>query len=144
METALSFIPSLRDLTSSIRVDREIQADNFAVRTQRTNRYVLGSIKKMLVARAAYQPHFVPLFAAEDLLDARVSVLTRQRAPLNKQFSKMRFFISLCSLSLLLFLLMTPIHATEIKVGDKNGVMACAENSPSCIALCESHMPLDK
>lgn len=141
VETSLSFIPSLKDCTLHIRIDREIHADTFAVTTQKTNKYILGSIKKMLARTAinAIQPQFVPHFAVEDLFDARISSLIQQKTVYKKPFSKVRFFISVSSLSFIAFLMVTPLHATEMLVDGKSTVMACSESSPSCIALCQAN-----
>jgi len=139
IETSLSFIPSMREFTISMRIDRELQADKFAVSIQKTNRHVLSSLKKILSSPNEVQPHFVPRFAAADLLDARIALLVDRKNTYKKSLSKMRLILSLFSLSFIAYLVLTPVHAAEILINGETSVMACSETSPQCLAVCEAN-----
>ncbi len=138
IETFLSFIPSMKEFTISMRIDREIEADGFAVSIQKTNSYVLSSLKKFLSFDHAHQPHFIPRFAPADLFDARIASLTRERHSYKKSASPYRFLISLFSFCVITYLALTPVHATEVLIGGKTSVMTCAETSPQCLAVCQA------
>jgi beta-lactamase regulating signal transducer with metallopeptidase domain len=138
IETALSFIPSMKEFTISMRIDREIEADGFAVHIQKTNTHLLSSLEKFLRSNDVHQPHFVPRFAPGDLLDARVSSLLQHSGAYKKQYSLPRLAVSMLSLCTIAYLALTPVHATEMLIDGKTSVMACTETSPQCLAICET------
>jgi len=139
IETSLSFIPSMKEFTISMRIDRELQADKFAVSIQKTNKHVLSSLKKILSSEYEPQPHFVPRFAAADLFDARIALLVDKKNSYKKTLSKARLLVSLASVSFMTYLAFTPVHAAEILINGEASVMACAETSPQCLAVCEAN-----
>lgn len=138
IETSLSFIPSMRELTISMRINREIEADGFAVSMQKTNIHVLSSIKKFLSFDHVYQQHFIPRFAPGDLFDARIASLIRENNTYKKSASIYRFLVSTFSFLIIIYLALTPVHAAEVLIDGKASVMTCAETSPQCLAVCQA------
>lgn len=139
IETMLSFIPSLKELTIFMRIDREIKADNFAVSMQKTNTHILSSLKKLLDTHVDEKPLFIPRFAASELIDARIYSLINSGVKYKKKSSYLRFALSIVSLSTLFYLALAPVHAEEININGKTSVVTCSETSPQCLAICEAN-----
>ncbi len=139
VEISLPFIPSLKDLSGSIRITREIHADEFAINIQKTDMHVLTSLKKMLRSTCNPQPQFAPSFAAEDLIDARLSSIMQHQLIYRATFSTTRLVLSIGSVLFMMYLLLTPLYAAEILVNGKSSIMTCSDNSRECLAVCEAN-----
>ncbi|KXK09793.1 MAG: Protease HtpX [Microgenomates bacterium OLB23] len=142
VESALLFIPSLKELTMFMRIDREVEADAFAVATQNTNRHILSSLKKFLSPDSMYASGFIPSFTPDNMFDARVSSLVKSHNMEKKPISLRRLLISVCSFLFLGYLALMPVHAAEMLINGKPGVVACTETSPLCLAVCENSSKL--
>lgn len=132
VESTFPFIPLISELVRNYRTEREIAADQAAMKATH-KQYVVSMLRKLLVHE--YDSFtFIPALAATDTLETRVSALTHD-TPFFAKYSLRGLIISLLSLVILLFIALTPVQAVEYHKNGVNGVMACVNNQ-ECSATC--------
>lgn len=136
----LPFFPLLGDLIKKYKVEREIQADKFAVEKVGSSEPLIFALKKILafpmtntVAMAA--------IADQDTLEPRIYSL------INKQYTKRQFrlkhlFITLLSTFIVGFVIISPVRATEIHHEEHDVIMFCTDGK--CMNSCTSESNLNK
>jgi beta-lactamase regulating signal transducer with metallopeptidase domain len=135
------FFPLLGDLIKKYRVDREIEADRFAVNKIVASYSLIHALKKLLAFPTV---ETVPLaaIADQDTLEPRIySLLNKQYTC--RQFRLRNLFITLFSSLLVGAILITPVHAKEIHHMEHDVMMLCTDGG-ACMNFCASEERMSK
>ncbi|KKT31444.1 MAG: hypothetical protein UX85_C0009G0028 [Candidatus Beckwithbacteria bacterium GW2011_GWB1_47_15] len=135
LESTFPFVPLISELVRNYRTEREIAADQAAMRAI-DKQHVVSALRKLLVHEYDSLA-FIPALASTDTLETRVNVLTHSTAFYAK-YSLYAFGVSVISLGLLLFLALTPVQAVEYHRNGMDGVMACLDNQ-QCATTCSEN-----
>lgn len=127
------FFPLVNDLIKRYQVEREIQADKFAINKVGSAEALLSTLKKLLISPSV---EIVPIaaIADQDTIEPRIYSL------LNKPFKAPRLklkniFITVLSAFMLGVLIVSPVQATELHhdhydimvlTSEKSAINACA------------------
>jgi len=136
----LPFFPLVSDLINKYRVDREIQADKFAV-NKIGDSYPLVSALKKLLAFPTNTTVAVAAIADQDTLEPRIYTL------LNKPYIRSRFgykhlFMTLFSSLLLVTIIAIPVNAKELHHEEHDVMMLCTDGE--CMNICTTQKNLNK
>ena len=136
----LPFFPLVSDLINKYRVDREIQADKFAI-SKIGDPYPLVSALKKLLAFPTTTTVAVAAIADQDTLEPRIYTL------LNKPYARSRFglkhlFITLFSSLILVTIIAMPVNAKELHHEEHDVLMLCTDGE--CMNTCTTQKNLNK
>lgn len=134
------FFPLLGDLIKKYKVEREIQADKFAVEKVGSSEPLIFALKKIL-ALPMTNTVAMAAIADQDTLEPRIYSL------INKQYTKRQFrlkhlFITLLSTFIVGFVIISPVRATEIHHEEHDVIMFCTDGK--CMNSCTSESNLNK
>lgn len=133
------FFPLLGDLIKKYRIEREIEADKFAV-TQVGDHHALISVLKKLLAFPTVETVAVAAIADQDTLEPRIYSLVN-KFYFRKQFRLRHLFITLFSFLVLVTIIVMPISAKEIYHKERDVFMVCADGS--CMNSCMNEKNLN-
>ena len=136
----LPFFTLVSDLINKYRVDREIQADKFAI-SKIGDPYPLVSALKQLLAFPTTTTVAVAAIADQDTLEPRIYTL------LNKPYARSRFglkhlFITLFSSLILVTIIAMPVNAKELHHEEHDVLMLCTDGE--CMNTCTTQKNLNK
>lgn len=124
IQSVLKFIPGAGILARNIHIDLEIKADLYAVQALGNKKPLLNIIKKILK-----EPRdnfaFVPAVGAYNTLEPRIYALTRHDFRF-KRISYTYIVFSICTLTILLVGILTPVYAHEV-YKNKEARITCPE-----------------
>ncbi len=133
------FFPLLGDLINQYRVEREIEADQFAV-ARVGNKPLISALKKLL-AFPTVKTVALAAIADHDTLEARIYSLMNKQY-IRRQFRLRHLFITVFSSLIVAIILVTPVHAKELHHQEHDVVMLCAEGD-ECMQSCMSEKNLN-
>jgi beta-lactamase regulating signal transducer with metallopeptidase domain len=116
------FFPLLTDLIRNYRIEREIRADEAAMKGTGERDSLISVLKKLLQYDSAIYS-FAPALADEETLDARIQALVNNNYHFHS-FNPINLAISLISLGILGGIFFVPVLASETDT-HKNAVMVC-------------------
>lgn len=132
-QSLFPFFPLLTDLLHNYRIEREIKADQNAIDKLGSSQPLISVLRKLLI-----QPSFVlsnaPAIADHDTLEPRIKVLMKKDFEF-KKFRRMNIFLSLISVFVLLFIVLSPVHAIEVHESGEDFMMVCPSGK-ECVASC--------
>jgi Zn-dependent protease with chaperone function len=134
------FFPLVGDLINKYRVEREIEADKFAV-TQIGDQSALISALKKLLAFPTIATVAVAAIADQDTLEARIYSLIN-KPYIRRQFRLRHLFITLFSTIVLGTVIIIPVHAKELHHEEHDVMMLCTDGA--CMNSCTSEKNLNK
>lgn len=134
------FFPLVGDLIKKYRIEREIEADKFAV-SQTGNKYGLISALKKLLAFPSVESSAVAAIADQDTLEPRICSLVN-KPYVRQQFKLRNAFITLFSILVLVTIIVLPVHAKELHHEDHDVMMFCTDGA--CMNSCTSEENLNK
>ena len=134
------FFPLVGDLIKKYRIEREIEADKFAV-SKTSNQHNLISALKKLLAFPTVEMMAVAAIADQDTLEPRIYSLIN-KPYLRRQFRLRHLAITLFSSLILAGIVVMPVHAKELHHEQHDVMMLCTEGE--CMNSCTSEKNLDK
>lgn len=136
MQLLFPFFPLFTDLLTQYKINREIEADKEAVQSLGDPAPIISVLKKFLTLP---YPSFVTASAIADYetLEPRIKALTKQKKnPLKIKTSHAA--ISFFSIAILGTILITPVHAIEMRMPQQNTTMLCLSGD-TCATWCRKH-----
>ncbi|MEK7177443.1 MAG: M56 family metallopeptidase [Patescibacteria group bacterium] len=134
LESLFPFFPLLSDLILAYRTERELLADKAAINGN-DRMHLISVFKKLLRYESATDSAFVPAIIDHHTLDARIRAVTQNRQ-YRHVFSLKNIFISLFSLSVILFFITVPVTALELHEGGRDVMILCS-NTQGCNSYCK-------
>lgn len=134
------FFPLVGDLIRKYRIDREIEADKFAVSKTGTVYPLISTLKKLLAVPTTGNVAVVAI-AIQDTLEPRIYSLVN-KPYVRRQFRIHHLLITLFSLLIMASILMIPVQAKELHNEKHDVIMLCTEGQ--CMNSCSSKKNLDK
>lgn len=134
------FFPLIIDIIKRYRIEREIQADNFAVK-KIGDAYPLISALKKILTFPTVDTISLAAIADEDTLEPRIYSLLHKKYS-RRQFRIRHVLITLLSIFILGAALIIPVNAKEIHHQDLDTMMLCTERT--CMSFCASEENLRK
>lgn len=147
VESLFPFFPVISEFIRVYRTDREVKADNHAMRTIE-DRYSLTEILKKLVSgETTVRPAFIASILSEDILEARIQSITQQKVVYQKARTR-NVILSIASFIVLIGLMVSPVNAIELHDSGRDVVMLC-DGTNNCESVCrqetllklQSHAP---
>lgn len=134
------FYPLVGDLVRRYQIEREIEADKFAV-SYTGNKDTLVSVLKKLLSFPSIEPAFAANISDQNTLEPRIYSLID--TPYSKRYFKTKhILITLFSTLILLFIIGIPVHAQEIHHEEHDVMMVCTDGE--CMNSCMSEQNLNK
>ena len=134
------FFPLVGDLIKKYRIEREIQADKFAVARIGDESSLLSALKKLL-AFPTIETVAVAAIADQDTLEPRIFSLVN-KPYIRRQFRIRHLLITLFSSVVLATILVMPVHAKELHHEEHDVMMLCTDGA--CMNSCTSEKNLNK
>lgn len=126
-QTVFPFFPVMTDIVKNYRVENEVAADRAAVNGMKTAAPLASVLSKLI----AFEPRNVlapvPAIADCDTLEIRVRRLVKQKITKSK-IPLANILISLSSLTVLGWLMLSPISAFEYHSPDTDAVFLCKQD----------------
>ena len=133
-ESLLPFFPLLSDFLHNYRIEREIKADQEAVKGLGDKRPLVGVLKKMLeVKSVAVIP--VASIAEHDTLEFRILKLIKKEDNF-KKFNIKHVLISTFTAFIMGVIVISPVQAFEVHQNGKDIMMICT-NGGTCMNSCK-------
>lgn len=134
------FFPLLDDLIKNYRIEREIQADLFAIKKVEDSQPLISALKKSLTFPTVSTVTLAAI-ADYDTLEPRIYTL------LNKNYSRRRFtikrlLITLFSLFIIGAVIVIPVNAKELHHEDHDVMIYCTDGA--CMNSCANEKNLQK
>ncbi len=130
------FFPLLPKLLDRYKIERELEADQQAVRELGATRPVIEVLRK-LIENSSISPAYTSSIAELSTLEVRIKSLINKKTIFPK-IKKLDILISAISLIFIIALIATPVHAVEIHANNQNAVVICLEGE-NCSNLCKSN-----
>lgn len=134
------FFPLISDLIKKYRIEREIEADKFAV-SKIGDQYPLISALKKLLAFPTVETAAIAAIADHDTLEPRIHSLVN-KSYLQRQFRSRHLLITLFSSLVLVAIIVMPVHAKELHHEEHDVIMLCTDGQ--CMNSCTSEENLNK
>lgn len=129
------FFPLLSDLLRNYRIEREIKADQAAIRALGDNAAIVSALKK-LISKQQFSFVSAPAIAEHDTLESRINAIVKKDFYFYK-FKIHNILISLFSIIILAGVIVLPVHAVEIRDSKMDGYMFCLNGDNSCTMTCK-------
>jgi beta-lactamase regulating signal transducer with metallopeptidase domain len=123
MQSISVFFPVLENLFKKYRIEREIEADKFAVACSEDSRPLIAALMKLLETPSK-RTSAVAAIADYDTLEKRIYFLVN-KPYLRKESYVKNFLITIISSVFLAFILFMPVYADEIKSTGNNFIAIC-------------------
>lgn len=134
------FFPLVSDLIKRYRIEREIEADKFAVTKIGDQSSLISALKKLL-AFPTIETVAVAAIADQDTLEPRIYSLVN-KPYVRRQFRIRHLLITLFSSVVLATILVMPVHAKELHHEEHDVMMLCTDGA--CMNACTSEKNLNK
>lgn len=134
------FFPLISDLIKKYRIDREIEADRFAIKAMGEQYTLISALKKLLVFPTVGTVVKASI-ADQDTLEPRIYSLVK-KPYYRRQFKLRNLFITLLSTFILVAVISIPVYAQELHHEDHDVVMLCTDDT--CMNSCMSKKNLNK
>lgn len=134
------FFPLVGDLIKKYRIEREIEADKFAI-TQTGDQHALISALKKLLAFPTVSTVTVAAIADQDTLEPRIFSLVN-KPYIRRQFRLRHLLVTLFSSVVLATIVIMPVHAKELHHQEHDVIMVCTDGK--CMNSCVSEKNLNK
>ena len=134
------FFPVIGDLIKKYRIEREIEADKFAVHKTGNKRSLISALRKLL-AFPTVEEVTVAAIADQDTLEPRIYSLV-DKPYFRRQFRIRHLLITLFSLVVLATILVAPVHAKEFHHEAHDVIILCTDGK--CDNSCVGEKNLDK
>lgn len=135
-------LPLVSDLSQKYLISREIKADEAAVIALSGAKPIIGALKKIL-SQPKFALSFVPAIGNLDSLEPRIKALVCQN-PRNKQISKIRIFITIFSIGMMILLALPPVRAWGLSSHNNDNLMLCAQKDLPSQAPASLYSPVLK
>lgn len=122
------FLPVISDLVRRYRIEREIQADRFTVKSIGESASLVSSLRKLLVA-PAFETASLAAIGEQDTLEIRIYALLKKEYHY-KHVKIQNLFITIISFVLIIAALAIPVHAEEFSkacIGQENMIKLYSE-----------------
>jgi Zn-dependent protease with chaperone function len=136
----IPFFPLFGDFIKKYRVNREIEADNFAVLQMGNSYHLRSALKKLLMFPTVGNAAIVAI-ADHDTLEPRIYALTNKIYN-RRQFRLKHLFITLFSLSVIAGITVMPVSAKEIHHDHHDVVLLCTNGA--CMNSCTNNKVLNQ
>ncbi|HLD01552.1 MAG TPA: M56 family metallopeptidase [Patescibacteria group bacterium] len=134
------FFPLVGDLIKKYRIEREIQADKFAVARIGDESSLISALKKLL-AFPTIETVAVAAIADQDTLELRIHSLVN-KPYIRRQFRVRHLLTTLFSSVVIATILVVPVHAKELHHQEHDVMMLCTDGA--CMNSCTSKKNLNK
>lgn len=134
------FFPLIGDLIKKYRIDREIEADKFAIKAMGEQYALISALKKLLVFPTIGTVAQASI-ADQDTLEPRIYSLVK-KPYYRRQFKLRHLFITLLSTLILVVIITVPVYAQELHHEDHDVLMFCTDET--CMNSCMSKKNLNK
>ncbi len=127
------FFPVIGDLINKYRIEREVQADAFAMKSMDNSTSALINALKKLLKYPSTENRLYAAIAEEDTLEPRIYALINKKY-LRKPFSIKNIIVTLFSFILVTIIVTMPVYAKELHhdhydvmvfTSEKNSINAC-------------------
>lgn len=140
-ESLLPFFPLISDFLRNFRIEREIKADDEAIRGLGSEKPLVTVLKKLLAV-----PSVSLVVASEiadhDTLEPRIRALIKKDFRF-KKFKALHILISLASVFMMGVITFVPVQAVEVHHRGKDVVMVCPNNN-ECLNACRQKYSANK
>lgn len=137
----IPFFPIIGNLIKKYRIEREIEADTFAVSKIGDRSPLISALKKLLASPTVATVTYAAI-ADEDTLESRINSLL-ERPYVRRQFRIKHLLITLFSATMLGAIMVAPVYAKEIHHEEHDVVMFCAAGG-ECMQSCTSEENMTK
>lgn len=121
------FFPIIGDLINKYRIDREIEADAFAIKSTGASHALISALKKLLIYPTQKNIAYAAI-ADEDTLEPRIySLLNRDY--IRKQFRMKNIFVTIVSFILVTIIVTVPVYAKELHHDHYDVMLLSSEKS---------------
>lgn len=136
----IPFFPLFGDFIKKYRVNREIEADNFAVEKMGNSYHLRSALKKLLMFPTVENVAFAAI-ADHDTLEPRIYSLIN-KPYVKRQFRKKHVLITLFSFFVITAVSTVPVAAKEIHQDHLDVFLICKDGT--CMNSCSTNMSLNK
>lgn len=136
IESLFPFFPVLTDIIRIYKTDRELLADQAAIKEETDRHYLSSVLKKLLQYEPVTIPALAPAIADPDTLETRIKSLLSIKVDYRK-LKKRNLLISTAFVAVLMVLMVTPINAIEIHENGWDAMVVCNKNV-SCESVCHT------
>lgn len=128
--TLLPFLPILSDFVRNYRIERELKADEEAIKG--TDKFYLISVLKKLLAATPSGVAFAPAIFGQESLEPRIAAITNNRTVDFRKYNVRNLVISMFFLFIIMFAAVGPVHAMHIHSDNSHLIMLHATED-SCL-----------
>jgi beta-lactamase regulating signal transducer with metallopeptidase domain len=139
MHSLFPFFPLVGDLINKYRIEREIEADKFAVGKIGDKLVLISALRKLLVFPTV-EKAAVAAIADKDTLEPRIYSLVNKPF-FQRQFRVRHLLITIFSSLVLITSIVIPVHAEELHHEEHDVVMLCTDGQ--CMNSCTSESNLN-
>lgn len=132
--------PIIKDLIQKYRIEREVQADKFAIERMGVQ-YPLVSALKKLISFPTVKNAPVLSIADQDTLEPRIFALL-DRPYIKRKLRIKNTIVTVCSLTVVGVSIVAPVQAREIHHEEHDVVMVCTNGE--CMNSCTSDQNMNK
>ncbi len=132
-ESLLPFFPLLSDLLHNYRIEREVKADNEAIKELGHSASIVSVLRKLL-AYPSFATIPVSAIADQGTLEPRIRAIVKKDFQF-KKYKVKNMLISFLSLTVLSFTIIAPVQAFDLH-DEKNDIMMLCPNGDSCAKWC--------
>lgn len=135
------FFPLIGDLIKRYLIEREIQADSYAVKKVGDSYPLVSALRKLLLL-PAFETAAIAAIANHDTLEPRIYALL-QKSYTSRQFSIKHLLVTLFSAFVFGVIMITPLYAQEIHHQEHDVIMLCSDGE-ECMQSCTSEENMSK
>ncbi|MBI3379950.1 M56 family metallopeptidase [Candidatus Gottesmanbacteria bacterium] len=135
-QSLFPFFPLISDLLRNFRIEREIAADQEAIRKLGDSEVLISVLKKFLTA-PSIAIATAPAIADFDTLELRIKALVKHDFYFRK-FRMVNIILSIIAVVTLSTLILVPVHAVELHADNQDVMMVCLQGD-ACSAWCKDH-----
>lgn len=140
-ESLFPFLPLISDVLHNYRIEREIKADQEAIRGLGDEKPLIAVFKKMLGVPSVAMASVVAI-ADRDTLEPRILKLVKKNTHF-KKFKLKNLIISVFSIFVMGIVILFPVQAFEMHYQGQDIMMICS-NKSSCINACKQEYATEK
>lgn len=136
VESLFPFLPTIKDIIRIYKTDRELLADQAAIKEETDKRSLSSVLTKLLQYESVTIPVLAPAIADLDTLETRIKSLLSIKVNYYR-FSKKNLLYSSVFVIVLIALIVTPINATELHKNGWDAMVVCNKDV-SCESVCHT------
>lgn len=134
IESLFPFFPVISDFIRVYRTDREVAADNAAIKNATDKQSLKDVLRKLIQYEPDINTIFLPAMMSVDTLEARIRSLNLVDNTYRK-IGLRNLGLSFLSMAALLVLIVTPVNAIELHEDGQDVVIIC-NDSTNCESVC--------